>query len=266
MDSAAWPGDDEAVVGVVDPDPDAIEPQSSRDAAAAIDATLADRDVSIATGTVEDVLAATPSVLVTIGEAGLTAVARTGTDVPVLPIGSVPGIESVDVDDIDAAIAAALEGDAIERDRPLLGVELGSGSSRSDRERALLDVTLVTDEPARISEYSVESRGDAIAQFRADGVVVATPVGSYGYASAVDAPRLSPAVDAVVVVPIAPFVTATRRWVLPEDDLALGVERDEGDVSLLADDRIVGTVSPGERVTVAVDGTLSTLVVPGAGL
>ncbi|WP_265111140.1 NAD(+)/NADH kinase [Halosolutus halophilus] len=266
MDSAAWLADDEPVVGVVDPDPEAIDPETDRDAATAIDETLADRPVSIVTGTVEEVLAAAPSVLVTVGETGLTTVARTGTDVPVLPIGSVPGLETVAAADIDAGVASALDGDAIERGRPLLGVGRESGSTSGDRERALFDVTLVTGEPARISEYSVESRGDAVAQFRADGVVVATPAGSYGYASAVDAPRLSPAVDAVAVAPIAPFVTSTRRWVLPEDALALAVERDEGDVRLLADDRAVGTVSPGERVTVVVDGTLSTLVVPEARL
>ncbi|MFC4543832.1 NAD(+)/NADH kinase [Halosolutus amylolyticus] len=268
MDSAAWLADDDPIVGVVDPDPDAIDPEADRDAVTAIDAALVDRDASIATGTVEEVLAAAPSMLVAIREAGLTAVARAEPDAPVLPIGPVPGVETVPVDAIEAGLGAVLDGDAVERDRPLLGVERepGSTTSGSDRKRALFDVTLVTEEPARISEYSVRSRGESIAQFRADGVVVATPAGSYGYASAVDVPRLSAAVDAVGVAPIAPFVTATRRWVLPADDLALAVERDEGDVSLLADDRIVETISPGERVTVGVDGTLATLVVPESSL
>lgn len=265
MDSAAWLVDD-PVVGVVDSEPDAIDSSADRDAVATLDATLADRDASITVGTVEEVLTAGVSLLVTIGEPGVTAVARAGTEVPVLPLGPVPGIETVDADDIDAAVTAVLNGDTIERHHPVLGVELESESASSHRVRALFDVTLVTSEPARISEYSVESRGDAIAQFRADGVVVATPAGSYGYASAVDAPQLSAAVDAVAVAPIAPFVTTTRRWVLPDDDVALSVERDEGDVSLLADDRTVGTVDISDRVSVTVDGTLSTLVVPESQL
>ncbi len=266
MDSAAWLADD-PTVGVVDLDSDAIGSKADREATGAIDAALTDRPdpVSVTTGPVEELLADV-SVLVTIDEAGLGAVARTGTDVPVLPVGSVPGIETVAPSDIDRAITAVLEGTATERARPLLGVEVTTGSTAIDRELALFDVTLVTDEPARISEYSVESRGDGIAQFRADGVVVATPAGSYGYACAVDAPYLSAAVDAVTVAPIAPFVTSTRRWVLPQDDLALRVERDEGAVCLLADDRRVGTISAGDAVSVGVVDKLSTLVVPDSQL
>ncbi|WP_246999788.1 NAD(+)/NADH kinase [Halosolutus gelatinilyticus] len=265
MDSAAWLAGDDPIVGIVDAETDATGPQSGGEgveAVEAIAAALDDREAELVTGAAEDVLSARPSLLVTIGERALTTIARTEPDVPVLPAGTVPGIEAVDRTDLDAAIAAALDGEAIERPRPVLGVELASRSATA-RDRALFDVTLVTAEPARISEYAITSRDDPIARFRADGVVVATAAGSHGYARAVDAPQLSPAVDAVAVSPIAPFVTDTRRWVLPDDDVVLTVERDEGDVRLLADDRAVGTVAADASVSVGVDGTLSTLVVSG---
>ncbi|SFB74384.1 NAD+ kinase [Halobiforma haloterrestris] len=259
MDAAPWLADDEPIVGVVDPGSEAASP-SGTDIAATIEATVPDLEGSIAAESVAEILSGDPSLFVAIGEAGLIAVARRASDVPVLPVGSVPGIESVAETDVADAFTALADGDAIQRRRPLLGV---AGPGTDDRRRALFDVTLVTDEPARISEYAVESRDDAVAQFRADGVVVATPAGSHGYASAVDAPRLSPAIDAVAVAPIAPFTTATRRWVLPHADLVLSVERDEGDVRLLADGEPIDTVLPGERVGVDADGRLTTIVVPG---
>lgn len=251
--------------------------------AAAFESRLEACDLSatIERAGLESLLAAepSPSVLVVRGEAALSAVARASPPVPVLPVGSIAGIETVDADDLSDAIAAVLAGEAHDRTRSTLELEFGfadaseaagsgddESNDRSDRmetgERALFDVTLVTDTPARISEFSVRSRGESVATFRADGVVVSTPAGSHGYASAIDGPQLSAAVDAVAVTPIAPFVTRTRRWVLPEDGVTLTVERDEGDVRVVVDERSVGTIAVGDTVTVSKAGTLSTLVVP----
>ncbi|TMT85796.1 NAD(+)/NADH kinase [Haloterrigena sp. H1] len=255
---AAWSAGEEPVVGVVDgsaADTDAIEIDTRLESAAA--------DVTIVSDGLETVLAAEPSVLVAAGEAPLTALARADVDAPVLPVGSVSGIESVDLNRLPDALEATLDGDAVRRPRPVLSVALESNDGVV-RDRALFDVTLVTDEPARISEYGVHSRGQPIATFRADGVVAATPAGSHGYASTVDAPQVSAAIDAIAVAPIGPFVTQTRQWVLPDDDLAFTVERNENDVCLVADDRLVGMVSMDARVTVSVTDTLPTLVVPEA--
>ncbi|RZH68648.1 NAD(+)/NADH kinase [Natrinema altunense] len=266
--NAAWDGDDSPVVGVVDAETDAID---AIEIDTALESAVADADGTITSGTLESVLAAEPSVLVTGGEATLSAVARAGVDIPVVPVGPLTGIESVDRRRLPAALEAALDGRAVRRERPVLGVVLEpvDGDERhapTIRERALFDVTLITDEPARISEYSLRDRGSDVATFRADGVVAATPAGSHGYASAVDAPQLSPAVDAVAVAPIGPFVTQTRRWVLPPDALTFAVEREEGDASLVVDGRSVGAVTVDSRVSVSSAGSLTMLAVPDVRL
>lgn len=296
MDAAGWRGGDDLVVGVVDCEPTDEDRESDAGAASTASTSASDstsasthesgdvrtaireirdrEDVrTIERGALDDVLAADPSLVIAVGEAALSAVARARPAVPVLPVGAVPGIDSVAPDRLSAAIETVLAGEAIERERSVLALDVvdgedaadeteGDGIEVDDRKRALFDVTLVTDEPARISEFGVRSRDDSVATFRADGVVVATPAGSYGYASAIEGPQLSAAVDAVAVAPIAPFVTQTRRWVLPDDSVTLSVERDEGDVTVVADDQAVDTVSIGAEVTVSVDGTLSMLVVP----
>ncbi|MBZ6496194.1 NAD(+)/NADH kinase [Natrinema longum] len=260
----AWSADSSPVVGVVDPEDAASDAIGIGEA---LETAVVDAGGTISSGVLEDVLAADPSVLVTAGERTLSAIARAGVDSPVLPIGPVSGIESIDRDRLPDALAAVLDGDSIRRSHPVLDVVLestrdGEPATIVGRERALFDVTLITDEPARISEYGVRSRGEPVATFRADGVVVATPAGSHGYASAVDTPQLSPAIDAVAVAPIGPFVTQTRRWVLPNDESTFTVEREEGDVTLVVDGRSTGMVTPESRVVVAADGTLSTLCVP----
>ncbi|WP_394351524.1 hypothetical protein [Halobacterium bonnevillei] len=50
---------------------------------------------------------------------------------------------------------------------------------------------MVTAEPARISEYAVETGTERVDEVRADGVVAATPAGSHGYARDADGPLLS---------------------------------------------------------------------------
>ncbi|WP_226005692.1 NAD(+)/NADH kinase [Natrinema salinisoli] len=259
---AAWNAGDSPVVGVVDHEATASDASEIGDS---LESTVTDG--TITSGDFEDVLAAEPSILVAVGESTLSAAARAGVDVPVLPVGSIPGIDGVDRDDAPAALEAALAGRAVRRERSVLGVSLEAdgdtdSAEAATRVRALFDVTLITDEPARISEYGVRDRGRSVATFRADGVVTATPAGSHGYASAVDAPHLSRAVDAVAVSPIGPFVTQTRQWVLPTDDLTFTVERNEGDVTLVVDGRPVGTVTVDSRVSVSLAGTLATLIVP----
>jgi len=51
--------------------------------------------------------------------------------------------------------------------------------------------------------------------FRADGVVIATPTGSTAYAMSAGGPILDPRVDGIIVVPLAPYKLSARPWVVP---------------------------------------------------
>ncbi len=192
-----------------------------------------------------------PSVVVTVGERALLAVARERPDAPILPVGTEIGPQPGDL----TAIIAALDGDATEHERPLLDVAIDGESVAS----AFMDVSLVTSEPARISEYAVDHDRDRVAALRADGVVIATPAGSRGYAAAAGGPTLSEAADALCVVPIAPFPTQSAHWVLDTSPMALSVLRDEGAVSLLVDNTEYGVVGPDQWVGLTVGGYVRTL-------
>ncbi|WP_138007427.1 NAD(+)/NADH kinase [Halalkalirubrum salinum] len=123
------------------------------------------------------------------------------------------------------------------------------------------DLTLVTAEPAHISEYSVRPDADATrdrSRFRADGVVVATPLGSGGYAGAVGTPVLH-ATAGLAVAPIAPFSTHTRSWV-HDTPLWIGVERDD-EITVVIDGVEQATTTTGELLRVSVKDSY-TLVVP----
>lgn len=182
--------------------------------------------------------------VVTAGEAALLSLGTDPADAPVLPVGVDLPHHAVPRDDAEAALESLLAGDYRTAAGPLLSAVVDGETVA----RAVLDVTLVTSDPAHISEYAVDDGVERVDSFRADGVVAATPVGSGGYVRAVGGPVLAPGTG-LVVAPISPYTTRSDVWVLrPPVDLS--VIRDEVSVSLVADDRIVRTIDPEEPVRV----------------
>jgi NAD+ kinase len=214
--------------------------------------------VALERGTAAAVLAADPDVVVAVGEPALVDLVRAGIaerSVSVLPVGAGGGVRSVPSGGLTDALDGLTRGwNTVER--PVLAVEVGDS-----RVEALFDLMLTTEEPARISEYTVRSDGERVGRFRADAVVVTTPAGSTGYARAAEGSVLAPGTDVVGVVPVAPFVTDTDRWVLPDGSVSLTVERDETPVELLADGRSVGGVEAGHPLRVGRAGSVTVAVV-----
>lgn len=205
-------------------------------------------------------------VIVAVGEAALREAARAVADgdappVPILPVGD--GRHAVDAtlaaEGLDAVVAglggpeASVEG--FERvGHPVLAVE-GAGDGR--RLLAAADVAFVTATPARISEYALAFPGGESVSVRADGVAIATPLGSDGYAAAAGGPVVSPG-GGLSVVPVAPFTTRPDTWVAA-DGVRVTVEREEEPVALVADGTRRGTVEPHRPVRLETAATVDLL-------
>jgi len=224
--------------------------------AALLDETAAETVV----GEPDAVLDANPRVVVAVGEPALLALVRGDVSCPVLPVDAGRGVRSVPRNAIESAVRRVAVDEFATRERDLLDVSV-DGSRYS----VLMDAMLTTTEPADISEFGVEYTGESgravpVARFRADGVVVASPAGSHGYARRAGGPVLAPGSGTVAVLPVAPFAIEHTHWVL---DLPLGlrVEREEAAVSMLADDRDLGELPPRAAVTVECGSTLTVAVV-----
>jgi len=226
----------EAHVGLVGPEAGSAAPVVEN---AGGTATVGDAR-SVLDDDVDAVAAFTERTLYALVRAGVPA------ETPVLPLNADPVADAVTPTERDRALRRLVRGEYDSRERPTIAVE-----ARRETYRALSDVMLATAEAARISEYAIEACGEAdvapLDTVRADGVAVATPLGSRGYTATADGPALSPTVDAVAVVPIAPFRVECPNWVVSLPG-TLTVERDETDVALLIDDADVGLVEPGAPV------------------
>lgn len=91
---------------------------------------------------------------------------------------------------------------------------LRAGGVHADR-LALNDVVITKGALSRIVELAVEIGDQPAMRVRADGLIVASPTGSTAYNLAAGGPILHPAVDALLVTPIAPHMLSNRPIVVP---------------------------------------------------
>jgi len=193
----------------------------------------------------------TADVVVAVGEDALLDVAldgagRVDSRPRILPVGVGDGYFGARKRQAAAAVRELVSGERWTVEHPVVSVAVGDENVGE----AFLDASLVTSEPARISEYAVAHEGDRVASFRADAAVVATPAGSTGYTRAAGGPVVTPGTG-LVVVPVAPFTTRTDSWVLP-DGLTVTVEREEEAVELVLDADPWGAVPARTPITVEV--------------
>ena len=194
----------------------------------------------------------------TIGENATRNALRNAPAGAVIPVGTQRLTFGVDeatnrIHRLIEALDAPVEG--ISRiTHPILTVDTGPSSAH----RAAADVALITEKPARISEFSVRFTRQREESFRADGVVVATPFGSSGYANAGGGPIVEPG-GGLAIVPIAPFSTRIDAWVAAER-VTLSVERETEPVALVVDGAVRGTVDPYQPISIETTARVEALV------
>ncbi len=106
----------------------------------------------------------------------------------------------------------------VERGRTY-GLDGGSGGPEDHEEThlALNDFYFrpCLDEVSPTCVLELEIDGEVVDQYRGDGLIIATPTGSTGYAMAAGGPILHPGIEAIVVNPICPMSLSSRAVVVP---------------------------------------------------
>jgi NAD+ kinase len=197
--------------------------------------------------------------LLAVGDDAVCSLATDPAPIPTVLVDADVGRYGVPGDDVAELLRTLATDPAVLAERTVAEPCL-SVSVDGDRTRAVLDAALVTSEAAHISEYTVADATGPLASFRADGVVVATPVGSAGYGHAAGGPVLTGG-DGLAVVPISPYTTGPCTWVT-DAPVALGVERDEAPVSLVVDGTIHREIDVDDAVRLDVAGTVDLIRPP----
>ncbi len=171
----------------------------------------------------DDIPAAVDLVVVLGGDGTLLGmanrIARAGRDVPILGVnfGSLGFLTETRIDELDATLAAVLDGTATYDERTMLDADVERDGSSHDRRVVLNDVVFTKAALSRIIEVSISVGQALVTTVKADGLIVASATGSTAYNLAAGGPIVHPLVDAVVLTPIAPHTLTNRPIVIPAD-------------------------------------------------
>jgi NAD+ kinase len=169
-----------------------------------------------------------------------------GQRFPVLGVnlGKLGFLAEVDVPDLANALSAI--DDHRFTVEPRLAVDAAIGDQVIT---AFNDVVFVRFPGQKTAAIAVQAGGHGFVSYAADAVVVATPTGSTAYSFSAGGPIVSPAVEALVVTPVAPHSAYNRGLVVSVgDQLALEVLSASGPLAVEADGNLAGNVGPGDTI------------------
>lgn len=160
------------------------------------------------------------------GDGTMLRAARSGSeyDVPVLGInmGKVGFLSEVQPAQWEAALRALLRDECWLEERLMLQVRVERAADPEEESAsvcayaALNDAVISRGSLARVIETQIRLDGETLTQITCDGLIVATPTGSTGYALAAGGPILPPELRNFVIVPVAPHLSLNRPIVLSE--------------------------------------------------
>jgi len=107
-----------------------------------------------------------------------------------------------------------LDGDGWVEERSMLEAEL---LSQDKVFNAMNDVFVGRRSSARLVQIETKVDGEVLANYRADGVIVATATGSTGYSLAAGGPILHPQAKEIIFKPVCPHMALDRAVVLPAE-------------------------------------------------
>jgi NAD+ kinase len=144
-------------------------------------------------------------------------IAAAGGEVPILGVnfGSLGFLTEITLPELYEALEAVLKGEADIESRMMLRARTLRDGNLYAEHVVLNDVVITRGALSRIIELSVSVREQPIMRVRADGLIVATPTGSTAYNLAAGGPIVHPALDAMLLTPIAPHMLTNRPVIMP---------------------------------------------------
>jgi NAD+ kinase len=188
----------------------------------------------------EDLVEKKPGFVIVLGGDGTllsTArnVARAGIPILGVNLGSLGFLTEIRRDEIATALEAVDSGRCELSQRAMLHCRVcRNGECVADYD-ALNDIVMNQRAVARITDFEVKVNGIFVSQYRADGLIIATPTGSTAYSLAAGGPILSPEVPGFLITPVASHALTNRPLVVRDTaiiQVSLAVTREQAYLSV----------------------------------
>jgi NAD+ kinase len=150
------------------------------------------------------------------------------------------------------------------QERMRIQVEVYSDGGRVDKSfTALNDVVLHGAGFSRMVKMRTLVDGKLLREYRADGIIVATPTGSTAYSLSAGGPLLAPQVRAIILTPLSPHMLSVRPLVVDADQIvSLYVEYDRSTIVATVDGQEGCELTQGQYLQVQKSPRATRLVVP----
>jgi NAD+ kinase len=194
------------------------------------------------------------------GDGTLLSAARTmmGTDVPIMGVnvGKLGFLAEFSMAELDDAIDRVVSGAYRIVDRTTLEVSFGDETSF-----ALNEVLVERSSKAKMIAVRAWVDDHHVADYRADGVIVATPTGSTAYSLAAGGPIIAPSTNSLCITPIAPHTLTLRPLIIDDSsEIRLELYSEGAPGQVVADGQILGSIAGHEPITVRKSSHLVKLV------
>ena len=134
-------------------------------------------------------------------------------------IGTLGFLTSCKDDELDVFAAAIADGRFSTSTRTLLKAIIHRPGLPKESFIALNEVTLARGDTGRLVALRARVNGELLNDYRADGLIVATPTGSTAYSLSAGGPLIAPDAAVFVITPICPHSLSQRSLVLSDDSI-----------------------------------------------
>ncbi|MBI2677426.1 MAG: NAD(+)/NADH kinase [Candidatus Koribacter versatilis] len=202
----------------------------------------------------ETIAARKPEFVVVVGGDGTMlaaarAVAKAGIPILGVNLGSLGFMTEVRLEELEATLDAVERKQAVFDVRAMLRCELVRDGNAAEEYEALNDIVVNKAALARMVDFDVYVNRQFVSNYKADGVIVATPTGSTAYSLAAGGPILTPTVNAFVITPVSPHALTNRPLVVPdESEIAIEVKQPQEEAYLTVDGQTGEPLRQGDRI------------------
>ncbi|MGB9301889.1 MAG: NAD(+)/NADH kinase [Anaerolineae bacterium] len=175
-----------------------------------------------------------------------------GTPILSVNMGRFGFLAEAQPEEVEDVMDTVLSGNYWLEERIMLHAELHRGKEQEESYDALNDVVIGHGTVSRVVRLRAYVDGEHMADYVADGLIVATPTGSTAYSLAAGGPILHPRLEDILLTPIAPHRAFERSLVLPPSSTIEIRLSSEYPAVLTIDGQIETQLEDGDRVTVTV--------------
>jgi NAD+ kinase len=175
-----------------------------------------------------------------------------GSQTPILGIniGSLGFLTAVPSSELARALRQVWKGEFHFESRVLLQA-VGRCSTRVVEQTALNDIVISRGIASRLIELAVRIDGDALTQYRCDGLIISSPTGSTAYSLAAGGAVVFPTAQVLELTPICPHTLSNRSLVVPSTaEIEVKVLSAQVETILSADGQLISKLASGDTIRV----------------